>query len=335
MKKIAAGFGVLLISVIIGMFNSYPLKNKKEAPNSTYESEEAFEKDLNDGYDLKDTTVTFRVREVHPDSAFGFNLWSGEHLNFLFSESQSAKTGDTVTVRVEEIKKRFGVYLVYCDSSSVSIVNASQKLVKNQDSVTPEQKEETVTVSLTPSDPNPEDLLIERSTNIQKTENVSVPSSAVTITPTPTNAPTPTPRPTNTPTPRPTNTPTPKPTNTPTPKPTNTPTPKPTNTPTPKPTKAPTPTPKPTKTPTPKPTKTPTPKPQKVTNSLDSSSGSYHVYYVVNINTYKFHKRGCRHVGRMYAENTMYATSHGFATVKDARDWLISHGYSPCGTCDP
>ena len=145
--------------------------------------------------------------------------------------------------------------------------------------------------------------------------------------------PTSTPSPTSTPMTKPTNTPTPKPTSTPTPKPTSTPTPKPTKTPTPKPTK--TPTPKPTKTPTPKPTKTPTPKPKNYTKKLDDSTQGKTVYYVVNIKTKKFHRPGCGDVGKMNAENKEFATNAGFANAGDAREWLISQGYSPCGHCHP
>lgn len=82
-------------------------------------------------------------------------------------------------------------------------------------------------------------------------------------------------------------------------------------------------------------TPTPTAKPQNYTGKLDMYENDYYVYYVVNINTYKFHNTYCRHISRMYEENANYATDHGFADWEDARNWLISHGYSPCGTCCP
>ncbi|MBQ6105712.1 MAG: hypothetical protein IJL03_07170 [Lachnospiraceae bacterium] len=82
-------------------------------------------------------------------------------------------------------------------------------------------------------------------------------------------------------------------------------------------------------------TATPTPAPKHYTGRLDSYETDAYVYYVVNINTYKFHEKNCRHVKRMYEENTNYATENGFASWDDARNWLINHGYSPCGTCCP
>ena len=105
-------------------------------------------------------------------------------------------------------------------------------------------------------------------------------------------------------------------------------------------------TPAPTSSPTPTPepipdnvirsnTPTPTPKPKNYTGKLDWHEENFLVYYVVNINTYKFHKTGCRHIRQMYEENTNYATDHGFASLQDARNWLIDQGFSPCGTCHP
>lgn len=80
---------------------------------------------------------------------------------------------------------------------------------------------------------------------------------------------------------------------------------------------------------------TPTPKAKNYTGKLDWYEEDYYVYYVVNTNTMKFHYPHCRHVKKMYEENTNYATDNGFADWDDARNWLISHGYDPCGTCCP
>ena len=126
--------------------------------------------------------------------------------------------------------------------------------------------------------------------------------------------------------------PTPEFTVTPTPELTATPTLEPTATPTPEPTA--TPTPEPTATPTPEPTATPLPE-RNFTGRMDSQENNSYVFFVVNTNTYKFHKPSCRHISKMYAENTSYATDQGFADYEAARSWLISHGYSPCGTCHP
>ena len=157
------------------------------------------------------------------------------------------------------------------------------------------------------------------SVNQDKTTPTENPSTSQTLV-----EPSPTPEFTVTPTPELTATPTLEPTATPTPEPTATPTPEPTATPTPE----------PTATPTPEPTATPLPE-RNFTGRMDSQENGSYVYFVVNTNTYKFHKPSCRHISKMYAENTSYATDQGFADHEAARSWLISHGYSPCGTCHP
>lgn len=72
-----------------------------------------FEAALKSGDDLTGKTVTFTVGEVNPDSAFGYNLQAGEHLNFCSSENPNLKSGDTITVEVEEVKSVLGSYIIY------------------------------------------------------------------------------------------------------------------------------------------------------------------------------------------------------------------------------
>jgi len=77
-----------------------------------YENEADFETALNAGEDLTGKTVTFTVLEVHPNSAFGYNLYAGEHLNFVSGKNPGVKQGDTVTVKVEEINSLFGSWII-------------------------------------------------------------------------------------------------------------------------------------------------------------------------------------------------------------------------------
>ncbi len=39
-----------------------------------------------------------------PESAFGYNMTTGEHLNFCSSENPGVKAGDTVTVKVTKVQ---------------------------------------------------------------------------------------------------------------------------------------------------------------------------------------------------------------------------------------
>ncbi len=49
--------------------------------------------------------------------------------------------------------------------------------------------------------------------------------------------------------------------------------------------------------------------------------------YVLNTNTYKYHKPSCYSVDDMNAENRKY--------VSDSEESLVSQGYEPCGNCKP
>ena len=77
-----------------------------------YANVEDFEAALNAGEDLTGKTVTFTVREVHPNSAFGYNLFAGEHLNFVSSKTPGIKEGETVTVKVKEVSSIFGSWII-------------------------------------------------------------------------------------------------------------------------------------------------------------------------------------------------------------------------------
>ncbi len=77
-----------------------------------FENAEAFETALNAGDDLTGKVVTFTVNELVPDSAFGYNLQAGEHLNFCSSKNPGVKAGETVTVKVTEVSSVLGSYII-------------------------------------------------------------------------------------------------------------------------------------------------------------------------------------------------------------------------------
>ena len=77
-----------------------------------YEKVEDFEAALNAGENLKGKTVTFTVDEINPNSTFGYNLYAGEHLNFVSSKNPSVKEGDTITVKVTEVNSIFGSWII-------------------------------------------------------------------------------------------------------------------------------------------------------------------------------------------------------------------------------
>ena len=77
-----------------------------------YENVADFEAALNSGIDGNGKVVTFTVTDFKPDSAFGYNLMTGEHLNFCSGSHPGAQIGDTLTVRVTGIQSLLGSYII-------------------------------------------------------------------------------------------------------------------------------------------------------------------------------------------------------------------------------
>lgn len=71
-----------------------------------------FEAALNAGEDLTDKVVTVSVDKFVPDSAFGYNIQSGEHLNFCSSNNPNVEVGETVTVKIKEVTSVLGSYII-------------------------------------------------------------------------------------------------------------------------------------------------------------------------------------------------------------------------------
>ena len=89
-----------------------------------FENAESFENALNNGEDLTGKIVTFIADNIEPQSAFGYNIWAGEHLNFVSSQNPDVFEGDTVTVKVTEITSSLGSWIIKYEkifSDSISI----------------------------------------------------------------------------------------------------------------------------------------------------------------------------------------------------------------------
>ena len=77
-----------------------------------YESVSDFEAALNAGEDLTGKVVKIEVLELIPDSAFGYNMTAGEHLNFCSTSNPGVKAGDTVIVQVKEVQSMLGSWII-------------------------------------------------------------------------------------------------------------------------------------------------------------------------------------------------------------------------------
>lgn len=78
-----------------------------------FEDTASFEAALNNGEDLVGKTVKITVDELVPDSAFGYNIQTGEHLNFCSPTNPGVSVGDTLTVKVTEVASILGSYVIY------------------------------------------------------------------------------------------------------------------------------------------------------------------------------------------------------------------------------
>ena len=77
-----------------------------------YGDEASFEAALKQGENLEGKIVQFTAREFHPESALGYNLWAGEHLNFVSARHPDAKAGDTLVVRTDTITNMMGSWVI-------------------------------------------------------------------------------------------------------------------------------------------------------------------------------------------------------------------------------
>jgi len=77
-----------------------------------FTDEHEFERQLNEGRNLEGSIVTFKVLDFKPDSAFGYNLWAGTHLNFVSDRHPGVNVGDILTVRTKYISSRIGSWII-------------------------------------------------------------------------------------------------------------------------------------------------------------------------------------------------------------------------------
>lgn len=71
-----------------------------------------FEKRLTHDENTINKIVQFDVNEIKPSSPFGFNLLSGEHLNFVSKTEQKVAVGDTLTVRILDVNKILDSFII-------------------------------------------------------------------------------------------------------------------------------------------------------------------------------------------------------------------------------
>lgn len=81
------------------------------------------------GENLEGKVVQFVVGELHPQSALGFNLWAGEHLNFVSNRNPDYKQGDTAVVRTTTIESNLGSWIIHYEKVENGVIN--ERTIKN------------------------------------------------------------------------------------------------------------------------------------------------------------------------------------------------------------
>lgn len=87
-----------------------------------YEDAGSFEAALNRGENLEGKVVQFQAMELHPQSAYGYNIWAGEHLNFVSEKNPDAKAGDTLTVRATSIESILGSWIIHYEKVENAVI---------------------------------------------------------------------------------------------------------------------------------------------------------------------------------------------------------------------
>lgn len=104
-----------------------------------YGDAESFEAALNEGKNLEGKVVRFVAGELHPQSKLGYNVWAGEHLNFVSPRNPDIQEGDTVTVRITSIENLLGSWIIDYEKVENGIVN--------KDTITYSKSKETTAVT--------------------------------------------------------------------------------------------------------------------------------------------------------------------------------------------
>ncbi len=108
MRKFKKSISIILACVVMSTFLACGAK--KETIN--YGNAEAFEAALNAGENLEGKIVQFKIVDIKPKSEIGFDIWAGEHLNFVSEDSKDVKKGDTMVVRATKIGSALGSWII-------------------------------------------------------------------------------------------------------------------------------------------------------------------------------------------------------------------------------
>lgn len=117
MRKIICMLLTLLLSLSL-----VACSQSKAYPEIDFGDEKCFEIELNLGTDCIGKIVRFTIIDVSPDSAFGYDLWAGEHLNFVSEKDPGYQVGDTITVKITSVKTIVGSWILEYEPVNHAVV---------------------------------------------------------------------------------------------------------------------------------------------------------------------------------------------------------------------
>ncbi|GEM_PF-3933724 len=123
MKKIMKLTALLLSACLCLMLFGCGSKDESEDDNIyiDYGDEEAFELMINAGEDMVGKIVRFTAKELHPDSAVGYNIYAGKHLNLVSTGDPGIAQGETVVVRILTVDTFIGSWLLTYERADEAI----------------------------------------------------------------------------------------------------------------------------------------------------------------------------------------------------------------------
>ena len=110
MKRNIISIAIIMILMVI--MTACGKTEKEPEIKVDYNDATVFESELVQGADLTGKTVKVVVDNLEPQSAFGYNIWAGEHLNFVSDTTPGVEKGDVIIVKVTEIKSVFGSWII-------------------------------------------------------------------------------------------------------------------------------------------------------------------------------------------------------------------------------
>ncbi len=87
-------------------------KRNKETIDVDYENAAVYEQALNDGEDTTGKTVKFIVDSIHTGGLYPYDIWAGEHLNFISEEDPKVKNGKEITVKITDVESFLGSWII-------------------------------------------------------------------------------------------------------------------------------------------------------------------------------------------------------------------------------